>query len=376
MIIETIEFSNFRNYVSEATVFHEKVNIITGKNAQGKTNLIEAINLLSMGKSFRTRKESEMIRFGEVSCLVKGMFLKQGRPYGTAVELRVNGHGGGSGSGHGGGGKAHTYFVNGAEMLSVADILGGVYTVVFSPEDLRIVKGEPEVRRRFLDRGLILLRPLYYHKLKQYRAVLKSRNALLKAERVSIDLIDIYDEQLAAAGAAVMEERFRHTSALSAAAKRADAMLTDEKESIEIGYRPNIAAEKAEDAKEIFGETLRRGRERDLLMKSTEAGPHRDDLSLVVDGKDLRTYGSQGQQRTAAIALRLAEKELVRQETGEEAILLLDDVMSELDADRQGRLLERFGANQIFVTAAVLDEKAAAALGAVKFIRIEEGKVI
>ncbi|MDR0875106.1 MAG: DNA replication/repair protein RecF [Clostridiales Family XIII bacterium] len=364
MIIETIELKDFRNYRSEATVFHEKTNIITGQNAQGKTNLIEAINLLSLGKSFRTRKESEMIRLGESACSVKGMFVKQGRPYGTAVELRS------------GGGSPHTYFVNGAQMPSVSDILGGVYTVVFSPEDLRIVKGEPEVRRRFLDRGLILLRPLYYHKLKKYRAVLKNRNALLKADHVSTDLLDVYDEQLAEAGAAVMEERFRHTDALALAAKQAGTILTDGGEEMEIGYRPSIGALAAEEAKEAFAETLRRGRERDLFLKSTEAGPHRDDISLLVDGKDLRTFGSQGQQRTAAVALRLAEKELVRTETGEEAILLLDDVMSELDAGRQGRLLERFCENQIFVTAAALDEKTAAALGAVKWIRIDDGKVI
>jgi DNA replication and repair protein RecF len=365
MIIETIELKDFRNYKSEATVFHEKTNIITGKNAQGKTNLIEAINLLSLGKSFRTRKESEMIRLGESACLVKGMFVKQGRPYGTAVELRV-----------GAGGSPHTYFVNGAQMPSVSDILGGVYTVVFSPEDLRIVKGEPEARRRFLDRGIILLWPMYYHKLKKYRAVLKNRNALLKAETVSNDLLDVYDIQLAEAGGALMEERFRHTDALALAAKQADKILTDGSEEIEIEYRPNIGVSSAAEAKEAFAETLRRGRERDLFAKSTEAGPHRDDISLTVDGKDLRTFGSQGQQRTAAVALRLAEKDLVRQETGEEAILLLDDVMSELDAGRQGRLLERFCDNQIFVTAAALDEKAAAALGAVKFIRIEDGKVI
>ena len=364
MIIETIELRDFRNYQSEATVFHEKTNIITGKNAQGKTNLIEAINLLSLGKSFRTKKESEMIRLGQPECLVKGMFLKQGRSYGTAVELRT------------GGGKPHSYFINGAEMDSVSDILGGVYTVVFSPEDLRIVKGEPEARRRFLDRGLILLRPMYYHKLKKYRAVLKNRNAALKTEKVSMDLIDIYDEQLADAGADVMEERFRHMEALVVEAKKAAALLTDENEEIEVGYKPNIAAEKAEGSKDIIIETLRRGRERDIFTKSTEAGPHRDDITFTVDGKDLRIFGSQGQQRTAAISLRLAEKELVKKETSEDAILLLDDVMSELDDGRQKRLLERFGGNQIFVTAASIDEKAAEFLGAVKFIKIDDGKVV
>ena len=356
MIIETIELKDFRNYQSEATVFHEKTNIITGKNAQGKTNLIEAINLLSLGKSFRTKKESELIRIGQPGCLVKGMFVKQGRSFGTAVELRA------------GGNKPHTYYVNGAEMSSVSDILGGVYTVVFSPEDLRIVKGEPETRRRFLDRGLILLRPMYYHKLKKYRAVLKNRNALLKTDNMSIDLLNIYDMQLSEAGAALIEERFNHIAALAIAAKNAAALLTDEKEEIEVGYKPNITDD--------FLETLRRGRERDLFAKSTETGPHRDDISFTVDGKDLKTFGSQGQQRTAAIALRLAEKELVKEETGEDAILLLDDVMSELDAGRQKRLLERFGSNQIFVTAASIDEKAAEYLGAVKFIRIENGKVI
>ena len=364
MIIETIELTDFRNYQSEATVFHEKTNIITGKNAQGKTNLIEAINVLSLGKSFRTKKENEMIRIGQPCCRVKGVFLKQGRSYETAVELRT------------GGGKPHSFFVNGAEMSSVSDIIGGVYTVVFSPEDLRIVKGEPETRRRFLDRGLIMLRPMYYHKLKKYRAVLKNRNAVLKNENMSIDLLDIYDIQLAEAGAQIIEERFRHIEALSENAKKAAAILTDEKEEMKVLYKPNIAVEKTEDAKDIFIETLRKGRERDIFTKSTEAGPHRDDLTFTVDGKDLRTFGSQGQQRTAAIALRLAEKDLVKNETGEDAILLLDDVMSELDAGRQKRLLERFGGNQIFVTAATIDEKAAEFLGAVKFIRIESGSVV
>ena len=364
MIIETIELKDFRNYQSEATVFHEKTNIITGKNAQGKTNLIEAINLLSLGKSFRTKKESEMIRLGQPGCLVKGMFLKQGRSYGTAVELRT------------GGTKPHSFYINGAEMDSVSDILGGVYTVVFSPEDLRIVKGEPEARRRFLDRGLILLRPMYYHKLKKSRAVLKNRNAALKSDNVQADLLDVYDEQLAEAGAEVMEERFRHMEALAVEAKKAAALLTDENEEIETCYKPNILAVNATEAKDVFLETLRRGRERDIFTKSTETGPHRDDITFTVDGKDLKTFGSQGQQRTAAIALRLSEKELVKNETGEDAILLLDDVMSELDAGRQKRLLERFGGNQIFVTAATIDEKAAEFLGAVKFIRIEDGKVI
>jgi len=363
VILKTLELKDFRNYEAEEVVFHEKINILTGSNAQGKTNLIEAVNLLALGKSFRTRREQELVRFGTDEALVKGSFEKKDRPHTTEVRL-------GSGSS---GKKA--YYVNGVETGTVSDLLGGVYTIVFSPEDLRVVKGDPETRRRFLDRELILLKPLYYHKLKKYRQVLKTRNALLKSESPSSDLLDVYDSQLAEAAAAVMRERSAWLKELSGSANAAGARITDGSEELRIEYKPHISQIGDEYPEAAILEVLFKGRERDLLTRSTETGPHRDDFAVFASGLDLRIYGSQGQQRTAALSLRLAERELIKEETGEDAILLLDDVMSELDSGRQDRLLGSFGENQIFITAAGPFHEEALRLRAAKVMRVEGGRI-
>jgi len=363
VILKTLQLIDFRNYEAEEVVFHEKINILTGKNAQGKTNLIEAVNLLALGKSFRTRREQELVRFGTEEARVKGVFEKKDRPHTTEVRL-----------GAGAAGKK-TYIVNGVETGTVSDLLGGVYTIVFSPEDLRIVKGEPETRRRFLDRELILLKPLYYHKLKKYKQVLKSRNAFLKSESPSSDLLDVYDEQFAEAAADVMKERSAWLKTLSEAAAAAGERITDGSEELRVEYKQNLSLIGDEYEKGKIREILMRGRDRDLMMRSTEAGPHRDDFAVFASGLDLRVYGSQGQQRTAALSLRLAERELIKRETGEDAILLLDDVMSELDSGRQERLLGSFGENQIFITAAGPFREEAIKLRATKVMRVENGRI-
>jgi DNA replication and repair protein RecF len=364
MIIETLELKDFRNYEAEEVVFHEQVNILTGRNAQGKTNLIEAINLLALGKSFRTRREPELVRFGAEEARVKGVFVKGERPHTAEVRLRAGSAG------------RKSYVVNGLETGTVSELLGGVYTVVFSPEDLRVVKGEPEMRRRFLDRELILLRPLYYHKLKKYRQVLKTRNALLKSERVSSDLLDVYDEQLAEAALDIMNARASYLKRLSGAAAASAEKITDGTEALSVAYKPHISPIDDEYSKEAILNVFARCRERDIFVKSTEAGPHRDDFAVFASGLDLRVYGSQGQQRTAALSLRLAERALIKEEAGEDAILLLDDVMSELDAGRQERLLSSFGENQIFITAAGPFEAEASRLKAAKVMRVEGGRVV
>ena len=362
MILKTLELTDFRNYKSEEIVFHEKINILTGKNAQGKTNMIEAINLLALGKSFRTRKEQELVRFGAEEARVKGVFEKKDRLNTTEVRL------------YSGAGGNKIYFIDGLETKTVSDLFGGVYTIVFSPDDLRIVKGDPETRRRFLDREIILQRPMYYHKLKKYRFALKTRNALLKREKIAYDLLDIYDEQFSGAAAEVMKERDIWLRSLSAAAEEASLMITDGLETLSVKYKPHFFNIE-EYSKQAILEVMIQGRERDILMRSTESGPHRDDFTIFASGLDLRIYGSQGQQRTAALSLRLAERELIKKEAGEDPILLLDDVMSELDTNRQERLLDSFGKNQIFITATGSFRKEALKLHAMKVIRIENGRL-
>ena len=363
MIIKTLELRDFRNYKKEEVVFHEKINILAGSNAQGKTNLIEAVNLLALGKSFRTRREQELVRFGTEEASVKGEFEKNGRRHTTEVRLCAGSSG------------KKSYFINGLETGTVADLLGGVFTIVFSPEDLRIVKGDPETRRRVLDRSLIMLKPLYYFKLKNYKHVLKSRNALLKSERVSMELLDIYDEKLAEAAAEVMEERADWLGRISEAAAVAGSGITRGEEELSVEYRPNFAKSGDGFSKEAIRGYYLKGRERDVLMRATEMGPHKDDFSVFASGLDLRVYGSQGQQRTAALSIKLAERELIKGETGEDAILLLDDVLSEFDAGRQERLMEGFGESQIFITTAGPFQEKAERLGTAKVIWVEEGRV-
>ena len=381
MIIKKIEIRNFRNYREECIEFDDRINLITGKNGQGKTNLIEAINLLSMAKSFRTRREQEMIREGTGGFSVKGYFEKGGRPHTVEVRLIDEGRG-----------RRREYLVGGAEKSSVYDLLGGVYTIVFSPEDLAVVKGSPEARRRFLDREIILLRPLYYRKLKKYKDILKSRNALLKEEAVNPALLSVYDEQLAKAGGELIHLRVAYVRELEKVSAACAAAITDGAETLSVKYRAGVlpeemnrelgeeetgreggAPEALPDAsvyERLFMEKLERTRPRDLVTGSTEFGPHRDDLAISANGTDLRVYGSQGQQRTAALALRLAEREMILRETGEPAILLLDDVMSELDLSRQKRILSGFSENQVFITAAEWGGRGEIAG---KTIRIENG---
>ena len=363
MILKTLELTDFRNYEAEEIVFHEKINILTGNNAQGKTNLIEAINLLALGKSFRTRKEQELVRFGAGEARVKGVFEKKDRPHTTEIRMPA------------GANAKKVYFVNGLETKTVSDLLGGVYTIVFSPDDLRIVKGDPETRRRFIDRELILQKPLYYHKLKKYREALRSRNALLKREKFPFDLLDVYDEQFSEAAAEVMKERSLWLSHLSEEAEKAGSLITCGLETLSVKYKPHYTFIE-EYTKAAILEALLRGRSRDILIRSTESGPHRDYFAVYASNMDLRVYGSQGQQRTAALSLRLAERELIKRETGEEAILLLDDVMSELDTNRQERLLDSFGNNQIFITATGPFQEEAMKLQAIKMMRIKNGRVL
>jgi DNA replication and repair protein RecF len=338
MIIKKITLKNFRNYSSQEIEFSPGVNIITGENGQGKTNLLEGICLLSVGKSFRTLNDKEMIKFGEESFLVKGEFEKEDADLTVGMKLSQT---------------EKTFFVNGAEKKKNADLLENVYTVIFAPEDLRIVKEDPKKRRSFMDRELFQLRPMYYIYLSHYRKALKNRNILLKEELRNEGLIEIYDGYLAESGAKIIKERSFFIEKLNEICRKIGENITSGKEEILSEYDPNIdVMDSEEEQKEYFKECLRRNREKDLYHRTTTAGPHKDDIKITLNGTDLRKYGSQGQSRTAALSLKLAELRLIKEETGEEAILVLDDVLSELDDSRQERIINLFEDNQLFISAA------------------------
>jgi DNA replication and repair protein RecF len=334
--------------------FSDHINILTGENGSGKTNLIEAIYILSMARSFRTNSDVEMIGFDADHFRVKGLF-ERGK-YDLSVEIRMARAG-----------KEKRIIVDGIQQRKNADLLDFVYTVIFTPDDLRIISDEPDKRRKFMDRELFQIKPLYYLDVVRYRKALRNRNLLLKAERQDENLISVYDGYLAESGARIMLERAGFAQKLADISTGIFHTITDGKENLEVSYEPSVelsssasasapgaGAGAAEAQRELILAALAARRDKDRESGSTGVGPHKDDIKLVSDGTDIRKYGSRGQQRTAALALKLAELSIIYEETGEHAILLLDDVLSELDEGRQKHLTDSFEGHQIFITSAEL----------------------
>jgi DNA replication and repair protein RecF len=368
MYISTLALQNFRSYDSRSVDFDPSVNILTGKNGEGKTNMLEAVYILSMGRSFRTLNDTEAIAFGKDFYHVKGLFEKDGED--LTVEVKMMG-------------REKSFFVDGIRVRKSAYLLDHALTVIFSPDDLRIVKDEPEKRRRFMDHELFQLKPLYYLDVIKYRRIVKNRNLLLKEFELNEHLLDIYDNYLAEIGSHIMAERARFAERLAAISAGIQARITashpDAGDALEVSYEPSISPDPnirgdAEALKLSILEALRARRGKDREAGSTTAGPHKDDLKLVSGGVDLRKYCSQGQQRTAALALKLAEVDIIKEETGEMPILLLDDVLSELDAERQRRLPESFEDCQIIITTAELSDDLTAAFPQARCIEISRAQ--
>ena len=338
MYIKEIKLNSFRNYKEERVYFNENSNIIKGKNGQGKTNLLESIYILSMGKSFRTLKDDELIKFGEKGFSIKGLFIKDGEE--LSIEIRQKG-------------KEKKIIIDGVVKKKNADLLENVYVVVFSPDDLKIVEESPEIRRKFMDRELFMIKPLYYIELNKYLKALESKKKILKQEIINEELLDIYDDFIAEHGAKVMKYRASFVETLDEVSRNIEETITDGEEELKVFYDSNVKVkEKIDDQKEEILISLKENRKRELINRKTYAGPHRDDLKITSNGVDLRKYGSRGQQRTAALSLKLAELEMIKKETGEDAILLLDDVLSELDEERQRKIINSFEKNQLFISAA------------------------
>ncbi len=353
MIIKEIELRDFRNYESLNLQFHNKVNLFLGENAQGKTNILEAIYLSSLGRSFRTAQDNEMIRFGKDFLKVKVTAEKEDEN--LTVEFAVTEKGKGA-------------KVDGVKIKRISELFDHIYTVIFSPEDLRIVKEDPEKRRRFINTELCLTVPSYYGSLSDYKRVLRQRNAFLKeakiqGKKVDTEILHVWDEQLSVSGTFVMMKRKAFVEKLKRISGEIHRNITDGQEQLEIEYEPSITLkEELKEQKEQFQKDLQENLLSDIKNATTGRGPHRDDIKIIVNGVDLRRFGSQGQQRTAALSLKLAEIRLIQEETGENAVLLLDDVMSELDAARQKFLVHSLGDVQLFITTTDLTEEVKKAL--------------
>ena len=362
MYIKDIELHNFRNYGDLKLAFHPHVNLILGNNAQGKTNLLESIYVCSMGKSFRTSKDSEMILFGQEFGRVR--LEAQKDYYDTSVELIFTRD------------SKKSAKVDGVKIKKSSQLLENLYMVIFSPEDLRIVKDEPEKRRKFIDRELCQLRPKYYEDLSNYKKVLLQRNAYLKENHVDPSVLDLWDMQLARYGASIMMMRADFVRKLDKISRGIHGAITNGGENLQLKYVPNVElASSAAELEERYYHVLRSHYENDLRQRTTGKGPHKDDLEFFIDGISVRNFGSQGQQRTSALSIKLAELSLIKEETGEEAILLLDDVMSELDLQRQEFLVKSLADIQMFITTTEIPEKLKETLPEGKTFYVTAGSV-
>ena len=338
MKINQLELSEFRNYKTLSVQFDEKVNILYGDNAQGKTNVLEAIYVCGTTKSHKGSKDREMIRISAEESHIRMMVEKAGIPHRIDMHLRKN--------------KAKGIAIDGVPIKRSSDLMGLIHIVFFSPEDLSMIKNGPGERRRFLDLELCQLDQTYLYHLGNYNRAINQRNNLLKQIGFRKDLkdtIEVWDMQLIEHGSVLIETRKRFVEELNELLPRIHAKLSGGTEDLYISYEPNVSAKE-------YGQKLAMNLERDLVLKATGSGPHRDDISFSVGNKNLKQFGSQGQQRTAALSLKLAEIELVRKKIKESPILLLDDVLSELDRNRQTYLLDSITELQTIITCTGLEE--------------------
>ncbi len=348
MYIKEIELYNFRNYEDEKISFDKGVNIFLGSNAQGKTNLLEGIYLNSVGKSFKKVRDKELVKFGKDYCRVRALFNIDGEDKQTDFLIRNDG-------------KKGIKF-DGLEIKKSSELLDRIYTIIFSPEDLKIVKDEPEKRRNFIDRELCQIRKGYLADINSYKKILKQRNTYLGEENIDLNMLAVWDYQLDQYGSRIRERRSEFIDKLNVISHEIHSKITGGRENLEIRYEPSIF-----DQNSI---------ELDLRNRTTRRGPHRDDFKISIDGIDLRKYGSQGQQRTAALSLKLSEIKIIEEEKGDRPILLLDDVLSELDNQRQIYLMNTLGENQMFITTTDITGEVARNLPDGKIIKISGGKVL
>lgn len=338
MYIESLELKNYRNYQNLQLDFDKGTNIFYGDNAQGKTNILESVYLCGTTKSHRGSKDKEIIRFGEEESHIRMMIRKDELSYKIDMHLRKN--------------KAKGVAINGLPIKKARELFGIVNLVFFSPEDLNIIKNGPAGRRKFIDLELSQLDKVYFNHLSNYSRIVNQRNHLLKDSAYrqdAMETLDIWDLQLVQYGNAIIARRKQFVDEMNEIVSGIHKKLTGGKEEIRLIYEPSTKNMSLEQALEM-------NRQRDIRMKSTSVGPHRDDVCFMVGNLDIRRFGSQGQQRTAALSLKLAEIELVKRVIGDTPVLLLDDVLSELDKHRQNYLLDSIHDIQTLITCTGLDE--------------------
>lgn len=341
MLIKSIKLKNFRNYESSYIEFAKDFNIIYGNNAQGKTNIVEAIFLCASGRSHRTSRDCELMRYGTDTFDIRLVLEKQN----IQREIHI------------------TYCdeerkkikINDIAAKKVGELMGHLNAVMFSPEDLLLIKQGPAERRRFVDITLSQLKPSYFYDLQQYAKILFQRNSLLKniaIKRELEDTLEVWDNHLAKTGTRIIKERNRFVKRMNELAGKRHSHLTNNEEKLELRYVPSFQykEEDSTDMERSIKNLLEKNREREIYKGITIIGPHRDDIDIILNGESTKIYGSQGQQRTSVLSMKLAEIDLMKEESGEYPVLLLDDVLSELDDRRKEFLIQSINNVQTFIT--------------------------
>ena len=362
MFLKKLSLKNFRNYDRETFDFSSGINVVCGRNAQGKTNSAEAAFLIATGFSPRVTKDKQVIRYGEKSAEIEAE--AQSRYGAVSVNMTFFG------------GEKKKILVNGVELKRSYELLGNVFAVFFNPDELKLIKESPEDRRRFMDVSISQRSRGYYNSLLRYKKIIAQRNNLLKEEdrELILDTLPVWDEQLSFYAADIIFERNRFTKDLAPLAKEAHAYLTGGSEDLAVNSTSKYTGDREKIQREYF-EHLRENYDRDIAVGFTLSGPHRDDLKLTINDEEVRVFSSQGQQRTAAISLKIAELEIFKQHFGEYPLLILDDALSELDFYRQKLLLKRISGIQTIITCTDIDERLFEGIDHKKFV-ISGGSIV
>lgn len=360
MFTERLELKNFRNYQHESLEFVDGINIFYGNNGQGKTNVLEALFLASMGKSFRTSHDVEMIKDGCDNFEIDVYFKESSD---RNIKIGYNK-------------KKQKYIkVNGIYLRKMGDLMGTFPTVVFSPNNMVLLSSGPSERRKFMDMALCQLKPVYYFNLQQYNKIILQKNAFLKNSmcgKVDKNMLDVWNMSLAEVGSAITKERISYIKKVSKYSTEYHNKISGNNENITINYECS-----ASEDKEIFYQNITNNMQREIDRGMSLVGPHKDDLDLILEGTgDMKKYGSQGQRRTLVLALKLSETKILEEETGKRPVLLLDDVLSELDDDRQRLLLKNIEKTQVFITCTNAERLKNASERSLKLFKVVNGKVV
>ncbi|WP_291650852.1 DNA replication/repair protein RecF [Clostridium sp.] len=360
MYIKRLQMLNYRNYKSLNITLGKNVNVFMGDNAQGKTNILEAIYYCAFAKSHRTSKDRELINWNSDSAYVSLLVGKDRLDKNIDINILKDGK------------KAIK--INKVKVSKIGELFGNFNVVMFSPEDLKIIKDSPGVRRKFIDMELCQLNSKYYYNLVQYNKVLNERNVVLKNRKLDSEILDIYDIQLANFGYHIIIERLKYINKLNFYGKDIHKDISSGKENVEFKYISTI--KDLEDIENNFYELLRKNRKKDIEKGTTSIGPHRDDFIVLINDVDTKSFGSQGQQRSAVLTIKFSSLKIIKEMTSEYPVLLLDDVLSELDFNRKRYILSTIGEIQTIITCTGIEDLTNYLDNSSRVFKVKEGEIL